>query len=80
MTVFLIRSSGERSQPDLRWLLLEKEPLAKSCASLMLEMKRKKTAWIGAPGFQLLREVELEAIPRKPMRPVSANFKAKALG
>jgi hypothetical protein len=60
--------------------LVEKEPLAKSCASLMLEMKRKKTAWIGAPGFQLLREVELEAIPRKPVRPVSANFKAKALG
>ena len=61
-------------------VLVEKEPLAKSCASLMLEMKRKKTAWIGAPGFQLLREVELEAIPRKPVRPVSANFKAKALG
>ena len=46
----------------------------------MLEMKRKKTDWIGAPGFQLLHEVELEAIPRKPVRPVSANFKAKALG
>jgi hypothetical protein len=54
--------------------------LAKSCASLMLEMKRKKTAWIGAPGFQLLREVELEAIPRKPVRPVAAQFKAKSLG
>jgi RecA/RadA recombinase len=60
--------------------LVEKDPLAKSCASLMLEMKRKKTAWIGAPGFELLREVELEAIPRKPIRPVSAHFKAKSLG
>ena len=60
--------------------LIEKQPLAKSCASLMLEMKLKKTAWTGAPGFQILRGVELEAIPRKPIRPVAANFKAKSLG
>ncbi len=60
--------------------LAEKEPLAKSCASLMLEMKRKKADWAGAPGFKLLREVELEAIPRKPVRPMSANFKAQAIG
>jgi hypothetical protein len=59
--------------------LVEKQPLAKSCASLMLEMKRKKTAWTGAPGFQLLREVELEAIPRKPIRNITASFKAPAL-
>ncbi len=60
--------------------LVEKEPLAKSCASLMLEMKRKRTAWTGAPGFELLRGVELEAIPRKPVRPVAASFKARAIG
>jgi hypothetical protein len=60
--------------------LLEKDPLAKSCATLLLEMKRKKTVWAGAPGFELLREVELEAVPRKPVRPVAANFKVKALG
>jgi len=59
--------------------LIEKEPLAKSCAALMLEMKRKKTAWRGAPGFELLRGVELEAVPRKPVRPVTAQFKARAL-
>ena len=59
--------------------LVEKQPLAKSCASLMLEMKRKKTAWTGAPGFQLLHEVELEAIPRKPIRNLTASFKAPAL-
>lgn len=59
--------------------LVEKEPLAKSCASLMLEMKRKKAVWKGAPGFELLRGVELEATARKPARPAAANFQAKAI-
>jgi len=60
--------------------LAEKQPTSKSCASLILEVERKKTAWAGAPGFKLLREVELEAIPRKPVRPVTATFTARATG
>lgn len=60
--------------------LVEKEPLARSCASLLLELKRKKTVWTGAPGFELLRETEVEAMPRKPVRPTSASFKARAIG
>ena len=60
--------------------LVEKEPLARSCAALMLEMKRAKTTWTGAPGFELLREVELTAVPRKHARPHTVNFKAKAIG
>ena len=59
--------------------LLEKQPMAKSCASLILEMRRKKTIWSGAPGFKILRESELEAIPRKPVRQAAANLKIKAL-
>jgi recombination protein RecA len=59
--------------------LIEKESLARSCASLMLEMKRKKTAWRGAPGFELLRGVELETVSRKPVRSATATFKAKAI-
>jgi recombination protein RecA len=59
--------------------LIEKDPLGKSCASLMLEMKRKRAAWQGAQGFELLRGVELEAVPRKPVRQVVAGFKARAL-
>jgi recombination protein RecA len=59
--------------------LAEKEPQAKSCASLMLEMKRKKAVWKGAPGFELLRGVELEAVARKPVRPAAANFKAQVI-
>lgn len=60
--------------------LIEKQSLARSCASVMLEIKRKKTVWAGAPNFELLRETELEATPRKPVRPVTANFKARAIG
>ncbi len=59
--------------------LTEKEPIAKSCASLMLNIERKKTLWTGAPGFSLLREVEFEAASRKPVRPATAVFKARAL-
>jgi recombination protein RecA len=58
--------------------LVEKQTFAKSCASLLLEIQRKKTHWTGAPGFSLLREVELEAASRKPVRPIPAAFKAKA--
>jgi len=59
--------------------LIEKTPLAKSCASLMLEMKCKRAVWRGAPGFELLRGVELEAASRKPMRHAAASFKARAI-
>lgn len=58
--------------------LVEKQPMAKSCATLRLEMKRKKTVWTGAPGFQIFSESELEAVPHKPVRS-SAHFKVKAL-
>ena len=60
--------------------LAEKEPIARSCASLMLDLQRRKTVWTGAPGFSLLREVEIEAASRKPVRAASAQIKARALG
>jgi hypothetical protein len=59
--------------------LIEKDPLAKSCASLMLEMKRKRAVWRGAPGIELLRGVEIEAVSRKPVRAAAASFKARAI-
>ena len=59
--------------------LAEKEPIARSCATLMLDIERRKTIWTGAPGFSLLREVELEAASRKPVRPAAAAFKARSL-
>ncbi len=60
--------------------LVEKQPQAKSCAALMLELDRKKTYWTGAPGFTLLREVELEAASRKPIRSHAVHFQARAIG
>ena len=59
--------------------LAEKEPVARSCATLMLDIERKKTIWTGAPGFSLLREVELAAASRKPVRPAQAAIHAKAI-
>src|SRR5277367_2880206 len=59
--------------------IAEKEPIARSCASLMLDIQRKRTAWRGAPSFSLLRGVELEACSRKPVRPATAAFKARAI-
>ncbi|MGP0076004.1 MAG: hypothetical protein ACLPWF_29145 [Bryobacteraceae bacterium] len=60
--------------------LIEQHPIAKSCATLILDLDRAKTVWTGAPGFSLLREVEIEAASRKPVRAASAQIKARALG
>jgi recombination protein RecA len=59
--------------------IAERQPIAKSCASLMLDLSRKKTVWTGAPGFSLLRGVEIEAASRKPVRPATAQFHAQAI-
>lgn len=48
-------------------LLIEREPLAKSCAALMLDMKRSKAIWTGAPGFRLFRGIDVQATRRKPV-------------
>jgi recA bacterial DNA recombination protein len=59
--------------------LLEKQPLAKSSASLSFEMQRKQVMWAGAPGFQVLRESELAVAPRKPIRtPSTIGIRATA--
>lgn len=59
--------------------VVEREPLAKSCASLILELTRKKAVWSGAPGFHLLQQVEVQAVSRKPVRSGAVSFEAKAL-
>ncbi|HWR54110.1 MAG TPA: hypothetical protein VN428_23570 [Bryobacteraceae bacterium] len=60
-------------------LVVEEEPTVKSCASLVLEMRRERAAWTGMAGCsQLLRGLRVEAVPRKPVRPQSAAFEAAA--
>jgi hypothetical protein len=56
--------------------LLEREALAKSCASAIFDLTRKQAVWTGAPGFHLLREIEVEAGRRKPVCSRTANFRA----
>jgi hypothetical protein len=46
--------------------LVEKNALARSCAALMLDLKRDATHWRGAPGFELLRGIGIGITPRKP--------------
>jgi hypothetical protein len=60
--------------------IAEKEPIAKSCAALILDLTRKKTLWTGAPGFSLLRGVEIEVASRKPVRPAAAELQVQAIG
>lgn len=61
-------------------LVLDREPNAKSCASLFLEMRRDGITWSGAPGCsQLLRSMLLRVEPRKPVRSAAASFEARAV-
>ncbi len=59
-------------------LVVEQQPLAKTCASLTLEMRREKSAWPGAPGCsRLLRGIRVHVERRKPVPAVTATFDAR---
>ena len=47
-------------------VLVEKNAMARSCASLMLDLKRDVEHWRGAPGFELFRGMQIGVAPRKP--------------
>jgi len=60
-------------------VVVERAPLARACATLALECARGRMQWSGAPGCsQLLRGVTFAAEQRKPLRPASAVFEARA--
>ena len=62
------------------FLVLAREPHAKNCAAMSLELPPGKPIWSGAHrDFQLLRGMEVHVAPRKPMRSARAAFQAKAL-
>jgi recA bacterial DNA recombination protein len=78
-TILAIAESKRTGRPGGPLCAFEEASLTKSCASLILDLERKKTAWTGAPSFSLLRGVELEIASRKPVRPKTAHLAAKAI-
>jgi hypothetical protein len=61
------------------FLLVEREPLAKACASLSLEMNRERANFTGTYPFQYLESVRYRALPRKSASRRPATFHVKAL-
>lgn len=61
------------------FLVIEKEPFVRSCASLAIEMTAAKPVWSGShPTFRVLEAGEVQIAPRKPMRP-AGGFQARTL-
>jgi hypothetical protein len=56
------------------FVLLSREPQAKACASVLIEMKRDRADFTGTS--PLLKNAEFMVIPRKPIHPRTARFKA----
>ena len=61
------------------FLLVEREPLAKACASLSLEMNRERSNFKGTYPFQYLESVRYHVAPRKAESRRPASFQVKAL-
>ena len=60
--------------------VLGREPLAKSCASLVLALRQTRAGWPGSPAVRLLGEVETSIVSRKPVRSAAVTLQAKAVG
>jgi recombination protein RecA len=61
-------------------VVIERAPNARACSMLALECVRTRVQWSGAPGCsQLLRGAMFAVERRKPLRPASARFEARAL-
>lgn len=61
------------------FVILEKEPTAKACASLLIEMKREQAVFTGDRYGRTLDSARYAAAPRKPVRQGQARFSARAL-
>lgn len=72
---FRLRRAVEHTRTVL--VAVEREPHAKSCASLVLELRRAETRWSGTPGCsQLLRGLRVDVERRKPAGAPPASFEA----
>jgi len=73
---FRLRRAVEHTPTIL--LVLEQQPHAKTCASLLLQMRREKAAWSGAAGCsQLLRGIRVRVDRHKPAPVAAASFAAR---
>lgn len=76
---FRLRKAVENTPTVL--IAVEREPHAKTCAGLVLELRRGGVFWSGAPGCsRLLGGLRVEVARRKPVRSATARFDARALG
>jgi len=70
---FRLRRAVEHSPAVL--LVIEQQPLAKTCASLTLELRRGGAGWMGMQNCaRLLRSIRIQADRRKPMPARAASF------
>jgi hypothetical protein len=70
---FRLRRAVEHTPTVL--LVVEQQPLAKTCASLTLEMRRAAVGWAGMPGCsRLLRGIRIHVDRRKPVPAMAASF------
>ena len=73
---FRLRRAVEHTRTAL--VAVEREPNAKSCASLVLELPRGEARWSGAPGCsQLLRGLRVAMARRKPAGAAPCSFEAR---
>ena len=74
---FRLRRAVEHTPTVL--IAVGQQPLAPTCASLVLEIRRNKTSWTGAPGCsRLLCGLEIQALRRKPAQANPVTFEARA--
>jgi hypothetical protein len=73
---FRLRRAVEHTPTVL--LVMEQQPHAKTCASLVLEMRRERAGWSGAPACsRLLRSMRLRIERRKPVLAAVTGFEAR---
>jgi hypothetical protein len=74
---FRLRRAVENTPAAL--VVVEREPLANTCASLVLELRRDASEWSGAPGCsRLFRGLRIHVERRKPVAAARAAFTARA--